>query len=388
MATLQDIIQQIRGVSYKPEDIRAASDADAVALLRANNIKDGKLNFDDVVYIDKGKVKQTQYLKSGDVLICASSGSKELVGKAAYVAHDLPMTFGAFCKVARPKTGCPQYIGHYFESPHYRFRISEAAAGVNINNIRNEDIAVLDIPFPSIDEQMEIASVLDKIGALADFRKQQLAKLDELVKARFVELFGTPEEMEKKAESTIQEIADVQVGLVIKPTRFYSDVQNNNRAFRSLNVGEMRIIDSDWVYFTDSGMNQNPRTIVHTGDVLVVRSGYPGTSCVVTEEYAGSNVIDLIIAHPHTDKILPEYLSAFTNFPHGKRQINAMQHGIAQKHFNVGMYENMKISIPPIEQQKRFLDFLQQVDKTKQAVSRSLNKLETLQAALMQHYFG
>lgn len=181
--------------------------------------------------------------------------------------------------------------------------------------------------------------------------------------------------MEKKAKSTIKEIADVQVGLVIKPTRFYSDAPNNNRAFRSLNVGEMRIIDSDWVYFTDSGMNQNPRTIVHTGDVLVVRSGYPGTSCVVTEEYDGSNVVDLIIAHPYTDKVLPEYLSAFTNFPHGKQQINAMQHGIAQKHFNVGMYENMKIIVPSLTEQKQFVDFLHQSDKSKFELKRTLNKL-------------
>ena len=70
------------------------------------------------------------------------------MGKAAYVENDLPMTFGAFCKIARPQKGDPHYIGHYFESPYYRLRISDAAAGVNINNIRNEHIDVLDIPFP------------------------------------------------------------------------------------------------------------------------------------------------------------------------------------------------------------------------------------------------
>jgi len=83
MARLGDLVEQIRGVSYKPEDLHDVLDDNSVMLLRANNIRDGQLNFDDVVYVDKSKVKTTQYLKAGDIFVCASSGSKDLVGKAA-----------------------------------------------------------------------------------------------------------------------------------------------------------------------------------------------------------------------------------------------------------------------------------------------------------------
>ena len=114
MARLGDLIEQIRGVSYKPEDLCDSLNEDGIPLLRANNIQDGKLNFEDIIYIDKKKVKSNQHLKSGDILICTSSGSKELVGKAAFVENDLSMTFGAFCKVIRPKICCPKYIGHFF----------------------------------------------------------------------------------------------------------------------------------------------------------------------------------------------------------------------------------------------------------------------------------
>lgn len=192
MAILGTLIEQVRGVSYKPEDLHTTLNENSVTLLRANNIKDGKLNFDDVVYVDKRKVSEKQLLKSGDILICASSGSKELVGKAACVAEDMAITFGAFCKVVRPKTECPQYIGHFFNSPYYRERIANAAAGANINNIRNEHIDVLEIAWPSLEEQQDAVAVLDKVIELIAQRKEQLTKLDQLIKSRFIELFGDP----------------------------------------------------------------------------------------------------------------------------------------------------------------------------------------------------
>jgi len=192
MARLGDIIEQIRGVSYRPEDLHDALNENSVMLLRANNIRDGELNFDDVVYVDKSKVKPSQYLRAGDIFVCASSGSKELVGKAAYVPENVSAVFGAFCKVVRPKVDCPRYIGHFFDSPSYRKRISDLAAGANINNIRNEHIDELIIGIPTYEEQTEICAFLDQVNELISLRREQLAKLDELVKARFVELFGDP----------------------------------------------------------------------------------------------------------------------------------------------------------------------------------------------------
>ena len=111
---VKKLARQIRGVSYKPEDLHDVLDDSAIILLRANNIDDGKINFDDVIYVDKSRVSEDQYLLPGDILICASSGSKQLVGKAASVAFDMPCTFGAFCKVVRPNIGFERYLGIYF----------------------------------------------------------------------------------------------------------------------------------------------------------------------------------------------------------------------------------------------------------------------------------
>ena len=177
-------------------------------------------------------------------------------------------------------------------------------------------------------------------------------------------MFGTPESA-LKSDVTISDVADVQVGIVIKPTRYYAEGSDGIKAFRSLNIGPMSIKDDDWVYFTPEAMEETQRTVAHTGDVLIVRSGNPGTSCVVPPEYDGCNVVDLIIAHPRTDKIYPEYLCAYTNMPHGKNQIDSQQRGVAQKHFNVGMYNELKLILPTLEEQQRFVDFLKQSDKSK-----------------------
>ena len=200
-------------------------------------------------------------------------------------------------------------------------------------------------------------------------------------------MFGNPE-FALTSDHTISEVADVQVGIVIKPTRFYSNDTDGVKAYRSLNIGPMCIKDDDWVYFTKEAMMETQRTVVHTGDVLIVRSGNPGTSCVVTPEYDGCNVVDLIIAHPKVDKVLPEYLCAYTNMPHGKNQIDAQQRGVAQKHFNVGMYNDLKLILPPLEEQKHFVTFLQQSDKSKFAAQQALKELTQAQKALMRKIFA
>ena len=242
---------------------------------------------------------------------------------------------------------------------------------------------------PAIDEQNSIVERLDATLHLINNTESQLAKLDALVKSRFIEMFGAQNEMDKWTCCNVEDIADVTVGLVIKPTRFYTDdTQNGVKAFRSLNVREMRINDSDWVYFSEEGNEQNKKSQLQRGDVLVVRSGYPGTSCVVTDEYVGCNAIDVMIARPKQDKINPYYLCAFNNFPHGMNQIRHGTGGAAQKHFNVGAYNKVTIPLPPMELQDSFVEFMQLADKSKLAIRNLLEKQELLRAALMQEYCG
>lgn len=264
--------------------------------------------------------------------------------------------------------------------------LSSQARGATIKGIKIDTLAMLEIPDLPIKEQKRISAVLDRVSDLISLRKQQLTKLDELVKARFVELFGTETEFDKWPCCTIGDVADVCVGVVIKPTQYYTD--KGIPAFRSLNIGEMRVKDSDWVYFTEEGHQKNQKSVVHKNDVLVVRSGAPGTACVATEKYDGYNAVDIIIAHPDNNKVNSMFLAAFTNMPHGMNQIRERTGGAAQQHFNVGGYKAMRLIMPSIELQNRFAAFVEQTDKSKLAIQQSLDKMELLKKALMQKYFG
>ncbi|HBR1674901.1 restriction endonuclease subunit S [Klebsiella pneumoniae] len=176
----------------------------------------------------------------------------------------------------------------------------------------------------------------------------------------------------------------ISVGVVIKPTQYYVPEGYGVKAFRSANVREGFINDSDWVYFSHEGHAINKKSHLKTGDVLIVRTGYPGTACVVTPEFEGSNAIDIVIARPDMDKIIPEYLCAYTNSHIGKSQVLDLQGGMAQKHLNVGAYQVLKINLPPLREQKKIAQILSTWDKAITVTEKLLANSQRQKKALMQ----
>ena len=276
----------------------------------------------------------------------------------------------------------PEYLCYVVQYMH----LEKYFTGATIPHIYFKDYKSEEFTLAPIDRQVEIVEVLGKVEDIIMDRQQELQRMDDLVKARFVEMFGTETEFDKWPCCTIGDVANVCVGVVIKPTQYYTD--KGIPAFRSLNIGEMHVKDSDWVYFTEEGHQKNQKSVVHKNDVLVVRSGAPGTACVATEKYDGYNAVDIIIAHPDNSKVNSIFLAAFTNMPHGMNQIRERTGGAAQQHFNVGGYKAMRLIIPSIELQNQFAAFVEQVDKSKAAVQMSLDKLQVLFDKLMQEYFG
>ena len=335
--------------------------------------EEDKYTYIGLEHLDSGSLTVTRWgadvaptgeklvMRKGDVLF----GKRRAYQKKVAIAP-FDGIFSAHGMVLRPKESVitKDFFPLFISSDYFLDEAIKISVGSLSPTINWSDLKELKFDLPSLEEQKRIAPLILAAIDTKNAYKKLLLKIDELVKSQFIEMFGDPESA-LRSTHTISEVADVQVGIVIKPTRFYANGTDGVKAFRSLNIGPMSIKDDDWVYFTHEAMKETQRTVAHTGDVLIVRSGNPGTSCVVPPEYNGCNVIDLIIAHPMTDKVLPEYLCAFTNMPHGKNQIDAQQRGVAQKHFNVGMYNNLKLILPSIEKQRQFVIFLQQSDKSK-----------------------
>lgn len=262
----------------------------------------------------------------------------------------------------------PEYIYYMFKYKNWDEGSNKAVMGKTLNKATLSEV---EIDICSIEEQREIVNILDKMMAVLEGRETELALLDDFIKARFVEMFGDENNSKKWNIKNIEEVAKVQVGVVIKPSQYYTDKENGIRAFRSLNIGEGYIKDFDWVYFTKEGHQKNSKSILKENDLLIVRSGAPGTACVVTKEFAGSNAIDIIIAHPDCEKVNPYYLCAFTNMPHGKKQINEGTGGAAQQHFNIGKYNKLQLMLPPKELQDEFVKFVNQVNKSKVVIQKA-----------------
>lgn len=180
---LGDLCQKLRGVSYSKDEVTSFPTKDYVPILRANNIDDDELNYEDLVYVPKGRVVAKQLLQKGDVVIAMSSGSKKVVGKGAQLKKDWIGSFGAFCGVLRPNLDKvnQDYFGYYFGSTTYRKYISDVSAGTSINNLKNEHFENISFPLPPLKVQQAIAEHLDSLVPNIKSNKARLHKAKKLV---------------------------------------------------------------------------------------------------------------------------------------------------------------------------------------------------------------
>lgn len=262
------------------------------------------------------------------------------------------------------------------------------------------------IPVPPLLEQQRIVDRIESLFAKLDEAKQKaLATLDsfETRKAAILHKAFTGEltaqwrkehgvGMESWENSTVGQVCHgVKVGIVIKPSQYYTDEEKGTPAFRSANVRENRIDDFDWVYLNDVGMEINSRSIVHTGDVLVVRSGNPGTACVVSEKFDGYNAIDILIAVPNHSQISSEFLCAYTNSPFGKKLIFENKRGMALSHFNVKGYSGLPIRVPQLNEQAEIIrildDLLAKEQQAKEAAEKVLEQIDLIKKSILARAF-
>ena len=386
---IQKIANQVRGVSYKPTDLHDSLNESSVILLRANNIDDGKINFDDVVYVDKRKVSKEQYLIKGDILVCASSGSKQLVGKAASVNFDQECTFGAFCKVVRPQKQFAEYLGKYFQSNTYRSKISAVALGANINNIRNEHIDSLELNVYDEEENKDIVQVISRVQAIIDNRRQELQKLDELIKARFVELFGDPivNSMDW-GEELIGDSCFVTKLAGFEYTQYihYED-SGDVVMVKAQNVKNGKLNRKDLSYISKEVSDSLPRSQLEVGDVVMTYVGANiGDVAVIDDEYKYHLAPNVAKIRPNAEKYNSIYFMHMLMFLNSYIVGNSAD--TAKAALGMERIRKLKVFFPPIELQNQFAAFVEQIDKSKVAVQKALEEAQLLFDSLMQKYFG
>ncbi len=361
------------------------------------------IDYFDIASVDNVEKKITSYttytfaeapsrarkaIKKDNILVSTVRPNLNAVALFDIETENIPVASTGFCVLECKPDTFPPFLFNYLQSKSFVDEMVSQATGASYPAVNDKIVRSAHLPAYSYAEQVQIANVLDRLARVISKRKQQLQKLDELVKARFVEMFGDEGNPYNLPVVNIEDVANVQVGVVIKPAQYYTDAGHGIRAFRSLNIGTMRVKNADWVYFSEEGNRKNQKSILKENDLLIVRSGAPGTACVVTKEYAGCNAVDIIIARPDLKKVNPYYLCQYTNLSHGRKQIEEGTGGAAQQHFNVGKYNKIKLMLPPLDKQNMFERFVKQTDKSKVAIQKALDEAQLLFDSLMQKYFG
>jgi len=180
---LDAVSNLIRGVTYKKDESADHPEEGYLPVLRANNIQNGKLQFDDLVFVLEQNIKDIQKIRKGDIVVAMSSGSKRLVGKCGIAKTDFNGGFGAFCGVLRPSQYInSKYVGLYTQTKEYSDLISSLSKGVNINNLKPDHFSEIKIPLAPLNEQIRIADKLDSVLAKVDAAQARLEKIPTLLK--------------------------------------------------------------------------------------------------------------------------------------------------------------------------------------------------------------
>lgn len=247
-----------------------------------------------------------------------------------------------------------------------------------------------EIPVWNAEMQIEIANKLDYVSNLIIARNEQIALFDELVKSRFIELFGDPVDNEmqwptKSLEEACRVIVDCP-----HSTPNYTSENTGFMCIRTSIVKKNYIIWDDIEFISEEEYNKRiQRKKPEKGDVIYTREGaILGIAAVIDKECNVALGQRSMLLSPNADQCISTFLCNAMNCDSFLANALKGQSGSASPHINVGDIKAFKMIMPPIELQQQFADFVAQVDKSKLAVQKSLDELKILKKSLMQKYFG
>lgn len=371
---------------YSGYALKSFNDAeDGLPVVKIGNIlTDGTLNLDECQYTTDS-VNEKYYSNKGDIYIALSGAT---TGKIGIMNADERYVVNQRVGIVRKKSDdVPQEYIKYFLL-RQTDRILQEAAGCAQPNISPKQIAEYSVPEISKDKMLEVCSVLDKTKRIIDMRKAELTALDDLIKARFVEMFGSINNNVHGFDvRTLQDVCEqIKDGTHQTPT-YTEDVENGFKFLSSKDVTSGKI---DWskIKYIPADLHEElyARIKPQKGDILLAKNGTTGVAAVVETDDVFDIYVSLALLRPIDMNSV--YLWAAINSAETKHQFDGSLKGIGVPNLHLGEIKKTKIVVPPIELQNEFEQFVEQVDKSKVAVQKALDETQLLFDSLMQEYFG
>lgn len=376
MIKLGDVATYINGYAFKPED----RGEKGLPIIR---IQDLTGNSYDLGFYD-GEYPERIEINNGDVLISWSASLGVYIwnrGKALLNQHIFKVDFDK-----------AEIDKNYFVYA-VRRKLNEMASkthGATMKHIVKKDFDATLIPYPSMETQAEISNNLDKVSRIISAREEELQTLDELIKARFVELFGTLHDNENGFDVvTIDDVCSLIKDGTHQTPQYTEDKESGYKFLSSKDVMSQKI---DWtgIKYIPSELHEKLYATIRPqrNDVLMSKNGVNyGVAAVNDTDDVFDIYVSLALLRPK-EIIDPVFLRCVINNPETKRQFDSSIKGIGVPNLHLGEIKKTRIFLPPMELQKEFVSFTEQVDKSKVAVQKALDEAQLLFDSLMQEYFG
>ena len=241
------------------------------------------------------------------------------------------------------------------------------------------------IPLRSIEEQVHVVDELNRVIKIKEQRQQELALLDEIIKARFVKMFGSIHESTKYPYIAVKDLTNVISGGT--PSRDRTEYWNNG-TIPWVKTTELQnnVIKNVDEHITESGLAGSSAKLVPIGTVLVAMYGQGktrGMTAYLGIEASTNQACACILP---SEKIDSMFMWKYFELSYDK--LRSLAQGAGQPNLNGNMIKNFKVLVPPIELQNEYVAFVEQVDKSKSAIEKELKKTQILFDSLMQKYFG
>ena len=375
-----DVCTVERGGSPRPIDKFITDDPNGINWIKIGDTNSSMYITQTAQKIIPEGMKKSRYVQPGDFLLSNSmSFGRPYILKIDGCIHDgwlvLRDNDGIFDK---------RFLYYYLSSPSTYQKFKNMAVGGVVNNLNSEMVRGVTVPVPPMDEQIDIVTTLDKVTELIALRKEQLGKLDQLVKSRFIELFGDPVYNNNGLPTKkLCELGSLDRGRSQHRPR--NDPKLLNGPYPLIQTGE---VASAGLYITEykntySELGLQQSKMWKAGTLCITIAANIAQTAILTFDACFP---DSVVGFVPNDAVSAIYMHYWFGFFQKILEEQAPQ--VAQKNINLKILSDLDVMVPTKEQQEQFAAFVEQTDKSKLAIQKSLDKLELLKKSLMQQYFG
>lgn len=382
MARLGDICIQITDGSHNPP---MGVEQSNYLMLSSKNIDDDYITLNDPRYLSQEDFEaenRRTNIKPNDLLIT-------IVGTIGRVAI-VPNSLTEFCvqrsvAVLKPKPEIVynRFLMHYLQS--MRPYLEQESRGVAQKGIYLKQLSNLSIILPPLDEQRKIAAVLDKVSDLIAKRRQQLDKLDEIVKSRFIEMFGDPvDNPHGFRKVALSELAEIRIGPFGSLLHKEDYIEGGHPLLNPSHIVDGKVAPDSKLTISDKKYDELEAYHLHTGDVVMGRRGEMGRCAVVPSEGFLCGTGSLLIRTK--GEVTADYIQKTISFPSFRKTIEDMAVGQTMPNLNVPIVSKFQIIKPPIEVQINYYKFVAQTDKSKYRQEKCIGFFQCLEKSIRQEW--